>query len=103
MSTHPQSRPNLKWSSLFAILFVILVGTSFLANPPMQKISETQGTVLGANDYDRGGRRIHIGLDSGRDLYLLQKESIKLKHAERVVVEVWKRRFFGHKTIYKKL
>jgi hypothetical protein len=91
---------QLRWASIVTIL---ILGALF-ANGPEIKISETRGTVIGAANYnDKGGTRIHIYLDSGADIYLRADIYVGVQYNERVMVEVWSRRFIGYKTIYKKL
>lgn len=96
---HSRIIRSLNYASLVAIVILACL----FANSATEKISEIQGTVLGADNYDRRGLRIRIRLDSGEDMRIVRDKSIELKHADRVTVEVWKRQLFGYVTIYRKI
>jgi hypothetical protein len=88
-----------------------VIGISIIPifNQPSALVSQSYGTVVGGEFYP-GNKwdaqrppMVRVRTDSGRELLFGQVFSYRPKNGERVVIKVWKRALFGHKTTYEKV
>jgi hypothetical protein len=77
-------------------------------NQPSELVSQSYGTVVGAEFYP-GNKwdaqrppKVRVLTDAGRETLFGQQLPYPAKNGERVVIKVWKRALFGYKTTYGK-
>lgn len=111
---HAKYADNLKLMlKILGALSVIVILLFLLApntiNPPMAIKSTATATVVRgefypSGQYDAMARpKVLIRLDSGVELLIHQNVPINLKNGDKIKVIVWKRRFFGNRTVYERL
>lgn len=92
-------------SGIVILLFLLAPNT---INPPIAITSTATATVVRGEFYPSGKYdamerpKVLIRLESGVELLIHQNVPINLKNGEKIKVIVWKRRFFGHRTVYER-
>jgi hypothetical protein len=88
---------------------VLGISLAPILNQPSMLVSQSYGTVVGGEFYP-GNKwdaqrppMARVRTDSGRELLFGQVFTYQAKNGDRVVIKVWRRALFGHKTTYEKV
>lgn len=86
----------------------VVIGIPFavIFNQPDALVSQSYGTVIGAEFYPvnkwdaQRAPKVRVLTDTGREILFGQAFPYPTRNGERVEIKVWKRRLFGYKTTY---